>query len=1044
MVDQLEDQDLFKSIFESSAQGILVVDAHGVILRANHALENIFGYEHGDLINSPLEILVPQEKRIVHHKLQQKHNENPYDRAMGKVAVWGLKKDGSQISLDISLNPTRIKDKKIVIAFVADNTERLTNEKATIRSEELMTEAQSIAHVGSWTWNIHTDERYWSDEFYRICGLSPIDERLNETTVDHFFHPEGREAASHKISEAINNKTPYLYETRIITPKGEVKHVLAKGKVVYDVNENPIAIKGTIQDITDLKKVSLELGAEKEILKKYLNSAASIILVINKNHSIELINKKGSELLNYNQQEIIGKNWFTQFIPKSDQKELIEFFDNLLNDTLKAPENFENWILTKDKNRKLIRWMNAVLKDSNGEITGMISTGIDVTEQVILEQQLRESEEKNRAIIAALPDIITIYDDKGTFLDIQSEIDFRLPSPFNAIKAKKINDFVSDPEECARILKAHARVLETKKMQVIEVSVPISNKTVDFEARMVPFEKNKVLLVLRDISKSKATQNVLDTRNRALQAAGNGIVIADARHPELPIIYCNKAFTDITGYSNEEVIGVNCRFLQNNDRDQEGIAVLANAIKKGEACQVIVRNYRKDGTLFWNELTITPLYTEKKQLTHFIGVQNDVTEIIENRKELELYAKNLEQTIENRTKELKTTVEKLVETNINLEEQIVSTRIAEEKARTSQLMFAAIAKNFPKGLIIVFNAALELVYIEGEELDRINIQKSVLEGAQLHDLAFLSTQQKLALKNAIQLTLQGKIISSEEDFLGQNYSVNSTPLFGDNQKVVWALFVYNNITQQKNVQQKLEDSLKIEQELNELKSRFISMASHEFRTPLSAILSSAILIGKQNEVGKEERRMKHVFRIRNNVKNLVVILNDFLSLSKLEEGKVNVNAQNFELIQFSKLVIEEMESTKKEGQKILLETNETEIPVSLDPKLLSHILVNLFSNAIKYSNEDQKIQLKITVTKTHTNLIIIDEGIGIPKEEQEKLFERFFRAGNATNIQGTGLGLHIVKQYVALMGGTVRFKSAIGKGSTFVVQLPLKMEIDKV
>ena len=185
--------------------------------------------------------------------------------------------------------------------------------------------------------------------------------------------------------------------------------------------------------------------------------------------------------------------------------------------------------------------------------------------------------------------------------------------------------------------------------------------------------------------------------------------------------------------------------------------------------------------------------------------------------------------------------------------------------------------------------------------------------------------------------------------------------------------------------------------------------------------------------------MKHVSRIRTNVKDLVVILNDFLSLSKLEEGKVQVRPQIFELIQFIKMLVDEMEPNKKEGQDIVLKHSKPTISVFLDPKLLNHILINLLSNAIKYSNEQQIIIIKISVKEKILCIDIKDKGIGIPLGEHKSLFNRFFRAENATNIQGTGLGLHIVKQYTELLGGRVSFKSKLGEGSTFSIKLPINI-----
>lgn len=185
--------------------------------------------------------------------------------------------------------------------------------------------------------------------------------------------------------------------------------------------------------------------------------------------------------------------------------------------------------------------------------------------------------------------------------------------------------------------------------------------------------------------------------------------------------------------------------------------------------------------------------------------------------------------------------------------------------------------------------------------------------------------------------------------------------------------------------------------------------------------------------------MKHVSRIRTNVKDLVVILNDFLSLSKLEEGKVQVKPQSFELVQFVKMLMDEMEPNKKAGQDIVLKYSQPSITVCLDPKLLNHIVINLISNAIKYSEEQQEIIIEIKVNGKVLTIKIKDNGIGIPKKEQNKIFSRFFRAENATNFQGTGLGLHIVKQYTELLRGGVSFKSEEGLGSTFSLKLPINM-----
>jgi signal transduction histidine kinase len=361
---------------------------------------------------------------------------------------------------------------------------------------------------------------------------------------------------------------------------------------------------------------------------------------------------------------------------------------------------------------------------------------------------------------------------------------------------------------------------------------------------------------------------------------------------------------------------------------------------------------------------------------------------------------------------------------------------AEKSAAASKYLLSAIAKNFPNGFIIVFNQDFEMLLTEGEDIIMLGLGKMGYEDTTVDDITVFSEKQKIKLKKDILKTIDGRHLGFEILYRDKYFSVNTIPLLDKNNVISIALFVYSDITAQKKIERDDKNALKREQELNELKSQFISMASHEFRTPLSAIQTSAILIGKQNEAGKEQKREKYVAQIKNNVKHLVIILNDFLSLSKLEEGKVTVHEELFDFIDLSKTLIEEVSMTKKTGKNIILSLPDHPVLLNLDPKLVRHILMNLLSNAIKYSPKKTNININIEENDQYVSFEIQDQGIGVPKEEQDKLFERFFRAKNAYNIEGTGLGLNIVKQYVELLGGTINFKSILNTGTTFLVKLP--------
>ncbi len=233
----------------------------------------------------------------------------------------------------------------------------------------------------------------------------------------------------------------------------------------------------------------------------------------------------------------------------------------------------------------------------------------------------------------------------------------------------------------------------------------------------------------------------------------------------------------------------------------------------------------------------------------------------------------------------------------------------------------------------------------------------------------------------------------------------------------------------------LHKALEKEIELNELKTRFVSMASHEFRTPLTTMMSSLSLIKKYGEQQETENQQKHIVKIKTSINNLTDILNDFLSLSKLEEGKVENIPEILNLKSFLQDVVSEMHSMATEDQKLTQSYIGSEI-VLLDKKLLKNVLFNLISNAIKFSNHGGIIEISAQVLNSSVKISVSDSGIGIPKEDQKHLFERFFRGHNATYIQGTGLGLNIVAKYVEQMNGFIDFESIESKGTTFNIIIP--------
>ncbi|AHJ95339.1 sensor histidine kinase [Hymenobacter swuensis] len=235
--------------------------------------------------------------------------------------------------------------------------------------------------------------------------------------------------------------------------------------------------------------------------------------------------------------------------------------------------------------------------------------------------------------------------------------------------------------------------------------------------------------------------------------------------------------------------------------------------------------------------------------------------------------------------------------------------------------------------------------------------------------------------------------------------------------------------------QELSQALAAEQELGELKSRFVSMASHEFRTPLTGVLTSAALIEKYVTTEQQDKRQRHLERIRTSVKHLTDILEEFLSVGRIEEGRVQAHPTRVELPTLLRETMADVQGLRKPGQRI---EPELVVPATLwlDASLLRKVLVNLLSNALKYSGEDTTVTVRASEAAGWLTLSVQDQGIGISAEDQEHLFERFFRARNATNLPGTGLGLYIVARYLDLLGGTINMQSTLNVGTTVTLTIP--------
>jgi len=509
------------------------------------------------------------------------------------------------------------------------------------------------------------------------------------------------------------------------------------------------------------------------------------------------------------------------------------------------------------------------------------------------------------------------------------------------------------------------------------------------------------------VAQMNIKRNSPDLFKILFDSAGEGLILLDQ---EGTIVLINPRMIELFGYEEEELIGnrieilIPKRFVPNHE--QHRASYMKRPDKRSMGDNLDLWGLRKDKTEFPLEVSLNHFEAEGERFV--MALVTDVT---------------IRKAAQDRLKDL----------NIKLEE-IVEERT--EELRQSQELYSTIARKFPNGTINIFDRKLNYIFVEGEGLYSLGITSELLVGTSYLDR--VPEELKEDIKNKLKTVLRGSNQSFDLSLADRMYLMNAVGLRGESGTIDRILLVEQNITKQKQAEENIRHALVKEQELGELKSRFVSMASHEFRTPLSTILSSANLLRKYLDMDVSlEKQEKHLRRIKSSVKNLTGILNDFLSLDKLQEGKIEATPSHWNIKDLISDIVDEMSDVRKEGQEVVYSHSAGSEEVYLDQNVLRNVVINLLSNAIKYSAANQSVRLESSVKRKRLYLEVEDQGIGIPKAEQKHLFERFFRAKNAINLDGTGLGLNIVNKYLELLGGKITFESEEGKGTKFFVSIPI-------
>lgn len=500
-------------------------------------------------------------------------------------------------------------------------------------------------------------------------------------------------------------------------------------------------------------------------------------------------------------------------------------------------------------------------------------------------------------------------------------------------------------------------------------------------ARIETSEGIRYTCVVSDVTDQRWIDSMLRLYNRALECTANGVVISDVRSPGQPLFYANPAFEKITGYPTFEAIGRNCSFLQGDDKEQPEVGVLREAVRTGQSATVVLRNYRKDGSLFFNELSISPVAEPDGTVTHYVGVQSDVTE-----RERSRFA------------------------------------LAQRNARLN-----AVFDLSPDGFV-VFDRERQLVYCNpafmqmtgwndvtaiGElDLSRFDAQMQALCDPAHPYVHAASAMDAQAGSDLLML------IHPERRILSRVVRLN---MDGQGESVLY----FRDVTR--------------ETEVDRMKSEFLTTAAHELRTPMVSIFGFAELMLKRPVPPERQRDVIETIHRQSSL--LINMINELLDLARIEDRQGKDFRMKPQPVQALIDDAVEVLAVRKDSHPVVVQCEHGDVVLMLDNDKSRQALGNVLSNAYKYSPQGGSIQVATKLVRSgeeaKLGISVTDQGIGMTAEQQARLFERFFRADPSGNIPGTGLGMCLVKEIMALHGGSIEVKSQLGVGTCVTLWFPM-------
>lgn len=1145
---------IYSSLFEGSVIPMFIIDKNHKITHWNKACEHISGVLSDKMIGTsfqwkpfyskPRPILAD----LVLGKLTQKKLEKWYSKS-GKILVKKsiamadvyqgedffpkLGKDGKWIYFVA----TTIKDKKGKVIGALETLEDISEEK--IDKQRIIESEKKFRglyeNVPGTVYRCLNDKNwtmiFMSRAVKDLSGYSAEEIIGNKKiSFEGIIYPEDRDKTRLEAAKSIKRGKIFELDYRLVTKTGEIKWIHDRGQAVYGSDGKAEYIDGLLFDFTERKKVSEELKREKELSQKYLDLVGAIVVVIDKNGKILLVNNKGLEVLEGESREVLGKNWFITFLPRDVRTSVKKVFKKILSGEMKMSEYNENEILTLSGEKRTIYWHNSVIRNNEGAIVAVVSSGDDITEKKRIANELSDSERKYRTLVEFASDSILFIDTRGKIIEANRAITEKLGFSRDYIIGKRITE-LSDllpPESLKLILKNFTNRLIGRESGPYVVRMNSKKGGFGFfeiSASVIRDGRRKigVLAIIRDVSEREKDKQVIkesEFKYRTLVSHIPNAVYTMLPDKHRTCVFMSEKWKVWSGYSPEDFYKDKhlwFKIVHPNDRKSLSSKLLDSYLAKKSYVVEYRIIHRSNGKEHYILDQGTPIVDSNGEINSYDGIATNITKLkqIEDRlkgseerfRDISFSSGDIiwEFDLNGKYTFVAGDVEKVLGYTV---EEIIGKSLFdfmpkdEEVKMRSEISDAILNKRtivdfenwrlskYGKSQIIQTNGRILL----GEKKELIGFRgvDKVITEKKMSEIKVRESEEKLkivvesigdgviVLDDEYRIVMFNKEASnisgfSREDVIGKRYDQvlsflnestgESNRTFVDFvAKKKGAPIVNTLLVRKGGTRVSIADSAEVlkdengkifgyvlvfrdvsrAREIDKMKSEFISVASHQLKTPLSGIKWFIELLLREKVGTLNEKQKDFINQVRVSNERLITLVTDLLSVSHIETNR------NFEIIKkpidvcksIERVIETSMPAAKKFSVAVKRDKSCPQKKIILaDEEKIQQVFSNLVTNAIKYSKKDGEVIIGVEQSKDDVIFSIRDEGIGIDEKDFPKVFTKFYRGDNAikSETDGTGLGLYIAKAIIEAHEGKVWFDSKVGKGSTFYFSLKNKV-----